>query len=454
MNRFAMKTKLLLTLVTALGTAAGVAQNGPPPNIPIPPEPGARPENPPPPPPRDGGPGSPEGRRPEGAPDQPPGDFRGPRDGQRGPEGGPRDGDRGPKPGPRDGDRGPEGGPRDGDRPRFPGRGDGERPRFEARDGFRSGERIERPQLKPTPYLGVVTATVPGVLSSQLGLAEGFGLVVQEVVPGSPAAEAGIQRYDVLKQLEDQQLTDPSQLATLVRARGKDASVSVTLLRKAQEQKVTVKIGERNLPERRPLQNPAELYQRNIERFRDASPEQREQMEQRMREMRERMEKFRERMQEWQKNPQGPAPEPPRFGGGEGVGGDFPPGPGPRDLLHESRPGGAPQVSISQDGATTTWNTAQARVMMKDDNGQVEISSENGARVLTAKDKDGKVTFTGPIDTPEQRQAIPEELRKKVERMQLRHRAEASAGGVRANNGGPFPDGPRGPAPGGGAEIQ
>ena len=108
---------------------------------------------------------------------------------------------------------------------------------------------MERPK-KLTPYLGVVSVPAPPVLIAQLGLEEGFGLMVENILPDSPAQAAGIQRYDVLKLLNDQQLVSAEQLARLVTRLGKDAEANLTIIRKGQEQKVTVKVGEKMLPAR------------------------------------------------------------------------------------------------------------------------------------------------------------------------------------------------------------
>src|SRR6184192_561606 len=53
----------------------------------------------------------------------------------------------------------------------------------------------------PVTYLGVETSQVPDVVSEQLGLAKGLGLVVEYVAPNSPAASVGIQQNDILKLL-------------------------------------------------------------------------------------------------------------------------------------------------------------------------------------------------------------------------------------------------------------
>ena len=46
---------------------------------------------------------------------------------------------------------------------------------------------------EPVTFLGVETSDVPRVLSEQMGLPRGFGVVVDFVVPESPAAAGGVQ---------------------------------------------------------------------------------------------------------------------------------------------------------------------------------------------------------------------------------------------------------------------
>ena len=52
-------------------------------------------------------------------------------------------------------------------------------------------------------WLGVECRRVSGPLSAQLDLPEDTGLVVQSVVPDSPAAKAGIRQYDLLMEVGD-----------------------------------------------------------------------------------------------------------------------------------------------------------------------------------------------------------------------------------------------------------
>src|SRR4029077_19531440 len=90
---------------------------------------------------------------------------------------------------------------------------------------------------EPVTFLGVETSEVPRVLSEQMGLPRGFGVVVDYVVPNGPAAAAGLQPSDIIRMLNDQQIVDPSQLGKLVRSFGEGTSVDLTLLRKGKEVK-------------------------------------------------------------------------------------------------------------------------------------------------------------------------------------------------------------------------
>src|SRR5436189_883646 len=109
------------------------------------------------------------------------------------------------------------------------------------------GHHEKAPKV-PMTFLGVETSQVPDVVSEQLGLAKGLGLVVEYVVPNSPAASAGIQQNDILKMLNDQILIEPSQLRKLLQTFSDGTDVTLTILRKGQEQKITVKLTRKEVP--------------------------------------------------------------------------------------------------------------------------------------------------------------------------------------------------------------
>src|SRR5467141_4705883 len=109
----------------------------------------------------------------------------------------------------------------------------------------------EKAPKVPMTFLGVETSQVPSVVSEQLGLSKGLGLVVDYVVPDSPSAAAGIQQNDILKMLNDQILIEPSQLRKLLQNFSEGTEVTLTILRKGQEQKITVKLTKKEVPQRR-----------------------------------------------------------------------------------------------------------------------------------------------------------------------------------------------------------
>src|SRR5437773_8307654 len=112
------------------------------------------------------------------------------------------------------------------------------------------GHHEKAPKV-PMTYLGVETSQVPDVVSEQLGLAKGLGLVVDYVEPNSPAASAGVQQNDILKMLNDQILIEPSQLRRLLQTFPEGTEVTLTVLRKGQEQKLTAKLAKKEVQQRR-----------------------------------------------------------------------------------------------------------------------------------------------------------------------------------------------------------
>ena len=57
------------------------------------------------------------------------------------------------------------------------------------------------------------------------------GAVVEDVTPGSPADDAGLQRGDVIVQIGDTQIKDGGDVATAVRKHQPDEKVTVAYVR-------------------------------------------------------------------------------------------------------------------------------------------------------------------------------------------------------------------------------
>jgi serine protease Do len=241
----------------------------------------------------------------------------------------------------------------------------------------RHGSEDTREKEKVT-YLGVETGPVPEVLADHLGLPNGFGLAVRSVAKDSPAA-AVLQKNDVLRKLGDQDLVDARQLSVLIRAKKSGDAVKLTIVRAGKEQVVTATLGEREVPKMWDFSDRGD----GMTGFRHFSEE-------------------------------GPTIE--RLRELPGIA---------RDELNDvlriigrergNWIGGSPRVHVfKRHGGSSLLNMAEGNFTYSDDEGSIEIAASKGQRELTVKDAKGAVTFKGPINTDEERNKLPAEVKKRI----------------------------------------
>ena len=117
---------------------------------------------------------------------------------------------------------------------------------------FRQGGDLwEEPvRTGPVTFLGVSATPPPRELAAHLPIPEDTGLVVEGIVPDSPAAKAGLQQSDVLTKLDDQILIHPRQLSVLVANRKEGETVKISYIRKGEPKEAAVVLGMR---ENKPL---------------------------------------------------------------------------------------------------------------------------------------------------------------------------------------------------------
>ena len=227
--------------------------------------------------------------------------------------------------------------------------------------------------------LGVETAPVSRTLASQLGLMRDAGLAVTHVLAGSPAADL-VREDDVLTRLDDQILVNQSQLRVLIRSHREGDEVSLTLLRGGKETTVKVKLGTHEVPK----MAGNFFFQHGGEPFNWAVP----------------------------------AP------GEPGAPGHFP-GMAPdeaRDVLRmigreRGRFVEGPGVRIRghKGRELTIVDLPKSNISYSDDDGSIEIKSDEKERTLLVKDAQGKVTFEGPITTEEQRAKLSADVKQRLE---------------------------------------
>ena len=285
-------------------------------------------------------------------------------------------------------------------------------------------ERGDKAPKVPVTYLGVETSHIPSVVCEQLGLAKGFGLVIDYVSPDGPAAAAGVKDNDILKMLNDQILTEPDQLSKLIRSYPEGTAVTLTVLRKGQEQKISVKLGKREVSEHRHgmfgpdfhgrdfgdidlgdlndglrdlkdqigdekqgmIHNAVMQAQEAAQRAREAGERAREQAQRISERVRERAQEQAERI---------------------------------REKVQQSA-NGQIQITRRDDGGlkTTRIDLHKAQIAYRDDKGEMNIEVADGKKVLTAKDPQGKLLFSGPVETKEDLDKLPADVRQRYDKLE------------------------------------
>jgi hypothetical protein len=288
------------------------------------------------------------------------------------------------------------------------------------------GDRERHNEKKvPVTYLGVETDGVPRVVSEQLGLPKGFGLVVEYVVPDGPAAAGGVQQNDILKMLNDQILTEPDQLSKLVRSYTEGTTVTLTVLRKGKEEKIGVKLTKKEVPERSEWGR-GRHFNFNFN-GRDWSDFGMDDLKEHMNELKEQLgdqtqgvihdavmaaqqeaQRVRDEAQRRRDLAQQMRDQAQRV----------------RDEVHrardEARRAAGINVTRNQNGglSTTKIDIGKAQIVYSDDKGELRVEKVDGKKLLTAKDPQGLLLFSGPVETKEELDKVPAEVRQRYEKLQ------------------------------------
>jgi len=106
-------------------------------------------------------------------------------------------------------------------------------------DSLRRGQRPSR------GYLGVGLQPVDEDLAPSLGLPKDSAEIVRSVVPGGPAARAGLQQGDVILRVNGQPVTPDQTVSYLVANTPVGSKVPLDIIRGGKRQTITVTVGER-----------------------------------------------------------------------------------------------------------------------------------------------------------------------------------------------------------------
>lgn len=243
-----------------------------------------------------------------------------------------------------------------------------------------SSATVARPEAtQPVTHLGVYVGEIHPALTEQLGLQPEMGLVVLGVQPESPAAGV-IRQHDVLLKFNDQLLINGAQFGVLVRSRPAGDEVALTVVRGGKTEVLKVKLSQRMLP---PVSaTPAltrPLGQRPIPTSSGTLTFQR------------------------------------GFGPAERIKGALPREEVGRSLTMSLGPVMGVDPTAAGVPMIRMLNAGRGDFMFSDGQGTLQLTMDDGRKHLVVRDPAGAVTFEGPAGTPDERAALPAEVRARLE---------------------------------------
>lgn len=256
---------------------------------------------------------------------------------------------------------------------------------------------LQEPMTKEreVAFLGVVTAEVPDILAEHLKLTDGKGILVRSLMPDGPAAKAGISANDIILSLADQAISTPENLSDAVSEKNPSDVVTVELIHKGDFKTISVTLAKRpdHFASAR-SQAPSNL---NLDHL--------------PKELADRL--------------RGALAGDPRLSADPGAMGDA------SESMQDTMQNLQQQLQglMGQaPGAGKIQMQSDATLRFKDQNGCIEIKSNGATKDVTFHDCGGKILWTGPWNTEQDKAAAPEEYRNRIEALNLTDGPDANAG--------------------------
>jgi serine protease Do len=249
------------------------------------------------------------------------------------------------------------------------------------------------------PYLGIGGATVPDLLSEHLNLAQGEGVVIRTLDPAGPAVAAGLAQNDIVTKIAGKPVGSHDGLREAISGSKPGDAVEVEYIHRGESKTATLtlskapahqdQIARGGMP---PLERLREdgMPQDQARRIREA-------IEQNMRMF---------------EDDQGTELMDPGLAIGRGM----------HQRMQQMLQGMEMQIpdlnEAPQPGINIGGNSSSS-IRMLDDNGSVEIKSKNGDKQVRVFGKDGKVEWEGAYNTDEDKAAVPEDVRERIDRLNI-----------------------------------
>jgi hypothetical protein len=268
---------------------------------------------------------------------------------------------------------------------------------------------------KEVAWLGVSTEEAGEALTAQLGLQPGEGLLVTYVATNSPAAKAGLEKNDLLLEMEGQKLLLPTQLRKLVHLHKEGDPVELKYIRAGKRQSTTAILGKTR--ESLSWFGDSDALRQLQFNLKDLGANSMENLHAQMQDLHESLARAgvdREKMQVEIRRGVDEA----RKAMAEAMA-------QMRTARHGAHAGtktldelASTGVEVDKDATVTIKRRGDSvRTMVKTDDNGTYVLVADPKKKLTAHDKEGKLLFDGEIETSEQQSKVPRDVWKQVQPM-------------------------------------
>jgi serine protease Do len=92
-------------------------------------------------------------------------------------------------------------------------------------------------------WIGVMIQDITPELAKSFGLKSAKGVLVSDIVKGSPAEKAGLQTGDVIRRFDGKEVENAHKLSQMAAATAPNTKIKIDLLRKGEEESISLEVG-------------------------------------------------------------------------------------------------------------------------------------------------------------------------------------------------------------------
>lgn len=238
---------------------------------------------------------------------------------------------------------------------------------FAADEAEASGKRAKT----PCAWIGVLTVPLPQIVSEHVGLGDGEGVMVEAILAGSPAEKAGILKRDIITHADSEIIAGGQALSGLVISKKPGDTIVLNIRRKNESMQVPVKL----MPKPDKIALSGQRPQEPVSGFPLAGSG----IDQRLARIFEQMEDMDRGLAE----------------------------------ALEAQAGAIASITASPGSGVQQ----RMEISLADREGRLTISTLDGKTSVKLWDTQGNLLYDGPYTTEEEKNAVPEDLRKRIDKV-------------------------------------